>query len=71
MKFVFLLSSYWFILNNVTNVTIAGKDHQLNTPNITVECQGFEPDSYTIDPVTFDVTVNFQTPQTGKCVLRN
>ena len=59
-----------------TSVTIAGGSHQMGTANLIVECyddatpaRGIEPDSVTVDPTTFDVTVAFTQPQSGRCVV--
>jgi hypothetical protein len=60
-----------------TQVIVPGAQHQLETPDIIVTCytadtppQVVEADSITIDPNSFDVTINFAVAQSGKCVLR-
>jgi hypothetical protein len=58
-----------------TSVVVLGAQHQLGTPEIFVICYDakdtiVEADSVSVDPITFDVTINFAVPQDGKCVLR-
>ncbi len=61
-----------------TSVQVPGSTHQLATTDLTVTCYGtdaepayiVEPDGWVVDPTTFDVTINFAVPQTGRCVLR-
>ncbi len=59
-----------------TSVTIAGTAHQLNTANLLVTCYDtetpemeVEPDTISVNPLTYDVTVNFATAQSGRCVV--
>lgn len=68
---------YTVSLTGATSVTIPGSTHQLGTQDITVTCfdnsstpQPVEPDRWIVDAGTFDVTINFSMPQTGRCVLR-
>src|SRR5579885_1556258 len=49
---------------------------QVRTANLVAECydnstppQSVEPDSVLVDGSSYDVTINFSTPQTGYCVL--
>ncbi len=62
--------------NNVTTFTIPGTQHNLNTANLLVSCYDtaspanlIEPGQVTIDPASFNVTVRFATPQSGKCLV--
>jgi len=59
-----------------TSVTIAGTAHQLNTPNLVVNCYDTEtpamevdPDTVSVNLTTYDVTINFATAQSGRCVV--
>ena len=59
-----------------TSVLVLGSSHKLGTANLVVDCydasnpaQRVEPDKVLIDPVTYNVTVNFTAAQTGKCVI--
>lgn len=59
-----------------TSVTILGTAHQLNTPNLVLNCYDteipameVEPDTVSVNLATYDVTVNFSTPQSGRCVV--
>jgi hypothetical protein len=59
-----------------TSVLVLGSTHKLGTANLVVDCydsanpaQRVEPDRVLIDPTTFNVTVTFTAPQTGKCVI--
>ena len=60
----------------VTTLSILGTQHNLNTSNLLVNCYDnaapanlIEPSHVTIDPVTYNVTVTFATPQSGKCLV--
>jgi hypothetical protein len=68
---------YSTIFTLATTVTVPGATHKLGTPNLVVElydsqspAQRVEPDHIAINPSTFDVTVVFQTPQSGRVVIR-
>ena len=68
---------YSTIFTLATTVTVSGTTHKLGTANLLVElydnqspARRVEPDHFTIDPTTFDVTVVFQTPQSGRVVIR-
>ncbi|HWB82787.1 MAG TPA: hypothetical protein VG675_01520 [Bryobacteraceae bacterium] len=70
------LANYSVDFTAQTTVTIPGTTHKLNTANLIVDCydnatpaKRVEPDSVTIDPATFDVTVTFAMPQSGRIVL--
>ena len=59
-----------------TTVTIPGTAHQLNTPNLVVNCYDTEspalevdPDTVSVNQTTYDVTINFATAQSGRCVV--
>jgi hypothetical protein len=59
-----------------TTVTVPGTVHKLGTANLLVEVYDnrtpawhVEPDYISIDPVTNDVTVDFQAPQSGRVVI--
>jgi hypothetical protein len=59
-----------------TTVTISGTAHGFGTANLLVECydsatpaKRIEADSITVHPTTYDVTVAFTNPQSGRCVL--
>ena len=59
-----------------TSVTIAGTAHGLETANLLVDCYDnstppmkIEPDHVTVDQTTFDVTIAFAVPQSGRCVV--
>ena len=61
---------------SITTLTIPGTQHNLNTANLLVNCYDnaapanlIEPSHVTIDPATYNVTVTFATPQSGKCLL--
>jgi hypothetical protein len=62
---------------NATSVTILGTDHNLVTSNLIVACydntatplRRVEPDSVTVDPVTYNVAIYFNQPQSGVCVV--
>jgi hypothetical protein len=59
-----------------TSVVIPGSAHQLNTPNLVLNCYDTEtpamevdPDTVAVNLTTFDVTINFATAQSGRCVV--
>jgi hypothetical protein len=59
-----------------TSVTIPGTVHQLNTPNLVVDCYDTETPAMEVDPntvsvnlTTYDVTVTFAQSQSGRCVV--
>ena len=59
-----------------TSVTIAGTAHQLNTPNLVVNCYDtetpameVEPNTVSVNLTTYDVTISFAQPQSGRCVV--
>ena len=59
-----------------TSVTIAGTAHQLNTANLVVSCfdtstpaMEVDPDTVSVNLTTYDVTINFAQPQSGRCVV--
>ncbi len=67
-------SAYTFTAQS--NITIPGTVHQFGTANLIVTCydnstppQSVEPDTIRINPSSYDVTVNFSTPQSGYCVV--
>jgi len=67
-------SSYAFAAQ--VSITIPGTVHQFGTANLVVDCydnstppQRVEPDKIQISPTTYNVTVDFSTPQTGYCVV--
>ena len=68
---------YSTVFASATTVTVPGPTHKLGTANLLVElydnqspAQRVEPDHIAINPTTFDVTVFFQTPQSGRVVIR-
>jgi hypothetical protein len=68
--------NYAAAFSSATTVKVLGAAHKLNTENLVVDCYDnstpvnrVEPDSVTIDPSTYDVTVNFAVPQSGLVVL--
>jgi hypothetical protein len=59
-----------------TTVTIPGAAHSLGTANLIVDCydnsqpaKKVEPNDVTVSPSTYDVTVTFAIPQSGKCIV--
>ncbi len=59
-----------------TSVLVLGSSHKLGTGSLVVDCydssnpaQRVEPDKVLIDPLTFNVTISFISPQTGRCVI--
>ena len=68
---------YAFGFTGETEVVITGATHQLGTADLTLQCfdgstprQAIEPDTWTVDANSFDVTIYFAEPQDGRCVLR-
>jgi hypothetical protein len=69
-------ANYSQAFSGATTVTIAGSAHRLASANLLVECYDagtpahrVEPDAVAIDAATYDVTVTFATPQSGRCVV--
>lgn len=61
---------------SATTLSVSGAEHLLNTSNLVVTCYDastparmIEPDSITVDPTTYNVTVVFAQTQSGRCVL--
>lgn len=61
---------------SVTTLSILGTEHLLNTANLLVTCYDsespahiVEPDSVTVDPVTYNVAIAFAQAQSGRCVV--
>ncbi len=61
---------------SATTLSISGTEHLLNTMNLLVTCYDtstparmIEPDSVTVDPATYNVSVTFAQPQSGRCVV--
>jgi hypothetical protein len=59
-----------------TSVAIPGSTHGMATADLIVACYDsatpanvIEPDRVSVHPATFDVTVTFTHPQTGRCVV--
>jgi hypothetical protein len=59
-----------------TMVSIPGSAHKFGSMGLIVECFDnstpalkVEANNVSVDPVTFDVTVNFASPQTGRCAI--
>ncbi len=59
-----------------TTLSILGIEHALGNPNLIVTCydnsspaQRVEPDTVTVNPLTYDVVINFSTAQSGRCVV--
>ncbi len=66
--------NYSVAFTGTTLLSIAGTQHNLNTANLLVSCYDnaapanlIEPGQITIDPATYNVTVKFATPQSGRC----
>lgn len=69
-------ANYSQTFTNQTTITMAGSAHGLGTANLIVACYDtgspsrlIEPDSVSVNTTTFDVTVNFATAQSGRCVI--
>ncbi len=70
------IPNYASVFTSATTVTVPGSTHQLGTANLVVECLDnatpanlVEPDSIRINPSTYDVTVTFAAPQSGRLVI--
>jgi hypothetical protein len=70
------VSNYVSTFIGQTAVTVNGTTHRLGTRNLSVDCYDggipsarVEPDKIVVDPVTFNVTINFTSAQTGSCVI--
>ena len=70
------VSNYVSTFTGQTVVTINGTTHRLGTASLNVDCYDggnpaarVEPDKIVVDPVTFNVTINFTSAQTGSCVI--
>jgi len=68
--------NYFTSFTLATTVTVPGTTHKLGTANLVVECYDnatpanlVEPDSVRVNPSTYDVTVAFAVPQTGRLVI--
>jgi len=69
-------TNYVAAFTSQTSGLVLGSSHKLGTANLVVDCydssnpaQRVEPDKVLIDPLTFNVTVNFTAAQTGRCVI--
>ncbi len=69
-------TNYVATFTGQSSVLVLGSSHRLGTANLIVDCydasdpaQRVEPDKVLIDPLTYNVTVNFTSAQTGSCVL--
>ena len=68
--------NYFASFTAASVVTILGAAHKLGTANLVVECYDnstpvnrVEPDTVRVNPDTYDVTVTFAVPQTGRLVI--
>jgi len=68
---------YTAVFSDALTVSVPGSIHRLGTEDITVTCFDtatppnlVEPDGWSVDPATYDITINFTGTQTGRCVLR-
>jgi hypothetical protein len=68
--------SYTSSFTSATTVAITGAAHQLGTSSVLVDCYdggvpGMRvwPNTITVHPTTYDVTVTFLAAQTGRCVV--
>lgn len=57
-----------------TNFTIAGTAHGYTTPNLLVQCYDMGssiviPSSVSVNSSTYDVTIGFRSPQSGRCLV--
>jgi hypothetical protein len=66
------VSNYVATFTAQTVVTINGTTHRLGTANCCADCYGrrkpvraVEPDKMVVDPLTFNVSIYFASPQTG------
>jgi len=69
-------TNYVASFTSQTSVLVLGSSHRLGTANLVVDCydasnpaQRVEPDKLVIDPATFNLTVSFTAPQSGRCVI--
>lgn len=70
------LSNYTATFTGATVVTVNGTTHRLGTANLIVDCydsgtpsQRVEPDKVIVDPLVYNVSIYFASPQTGHCVI--
>ena len=70
------LANYATTFTAATTVTVPGTVHQLGTAKLFVDVYDtetpahlVEPDSVQINPTTYDVAVNFVTPQSGTVII--
>ena len=70
------ISNYTTTFTSVALVTVNGTTHRLGTGNLIVDCYDnsspstrVEPDKVVIDPLVFNVSIYFASPQTGHCVI--
>src|SRR5260370_13771129 len=70
------VSNYVSTFTGQTVVAINGTTHRLGTANLNVDCYDggtpaarVEPDKIVVDPVTYNVTINFASAQTGSCMI--
>jgi hypothetical protein len=68
--------NYSQTFSSQTSVSILGSAHGLGTANLIVDCydnatpaRRIEADSISVDPSSFDVSVSFANPQSGRCVV--
>lgn len=68
--------AYSSSFSSQTTVTILGTAHQLGTANVLVGCYDastpamrVQPDTVSVHPTTYDVTITFATAQSGRCVV--
>ena len=71
-----LNGSYSSSFASQTTVTIPGTVHQLGTANLLVGCydtsspsQQVQPNTVGVNTATYDVTITFLVPQSGRCVV--
>lgn len=69
-------SSYGVSFSNQTLVRVTGATHGMTSADLVVNCYDagtpvvyVEADTVSIDPVSFDVTIRFASPQSGRCVI--
>jgi hypothetical protein len=70
------LANYSAQFSQANTLTIPGSTHKLGTENLTVAVYDnrtpawlVEPDYILINPTTYDVTINFASPQSGTVIL--
>jgi hypothetical protein len=68
--------NYSQTFSSQTSVSMLGSAHGLGTANLIVDCydnaspaRRIEADTISVDASTFDVTVAFTNPQSGRCVI--